>query len=458
MALLLGVLTTLFSASCTSNIPPHTESSVEKVSVEAPASDGGMDTVVLVVGCTLRATRMHVYGHKRANTPYLDQLAGQGVRFTRMLSNASWTRPALTALFTGQLPLRWGIDHPGKAIHTPRALHSDALTLAERFAAQGWSTVGVTGNANANADFGMAQGFQDYQETTEANPEEFTRTSGSQLVDQLLEQISHVKGPVFAQVVLIDTHAPLPDFPRRLQRLGLSTDKAEVPRLQRYDAAVLAVDDAIRRLDEGLTKLGRSDRLLTLVGDHGEGLLWPTHHGFGHGHQVYDGNLHVPWIVHGPGVAWGRSIDGLAQSVDLTPTLVDLAGLASDQAGESPVLDGRSLAAQVRGELNETRTSRVFSETLYGAEHRSRLTTPQWAFIRNFRNQESAPRGERELYADKDRLQHDNLVIQQPVVADRLEQEIDALRSLLREDQRIYETTVGADVTQALEALGYVER
>jgi glucan phosphoethanolaminetransferase (alkaline phosphatase superfamily) len=48
------------------------------------------DTVILVIGCTLRADRLHSYGNPRATSPTLDQLAAEGARVENLVSNAPW--------------------------------------------------------------------------------------------------------------------------------------------------------------------------------------------------------------------------------------------------------------------------------------------------------------------------------------------------------------------------------
>ena len=97
--------------------------------------DAAPDTVILVIGCTLRADRLGSYGNPRETSPTLDQLAAEGARVERLVSNAPWTRPALAALTTGRYPLSLGIDDPKHGGFTNRGLHPDVDTLAERFAA-----------------------------------------------------------------------------------------------------------------------------------------------------------------------------------------------------------------------------------------------------------------------------------------------------------------------------------
>jgi arylsulfatase A-like enzyme len=311
----------------------------------------------------------------------------------------------------------------------------------------------VTGNANVNDDFNMHQGFDTYQGTTSLWRDGFKRVPAKILVENWLKATRTVEGKLFGQLVLIDTHGPLPDYPRRRDQLGLSTDEP-ASRIDRYDAAVLALDDSLRTLDEALTKRGRGDRLFVLVGDHGEGLERPNHHGRGHGRYLYESVLRVPWIIHGPGVAWNHKVQGLSQSVDVAPTIAELAGLPAET---SPSPDGSSRAAAVRGDTDQTGERTVFSETFYADEHRARMTTPEWVYIRTFQEGTASSRGIHELYAADDRRQAEDLSDLQPKVAQAFGRELDALRVRVGKDQTIWERPVAEETLQQLEALGYVE-
>ena len=94
-----------------------------------------------------------------------------------------------------------------------------------------------------------------------------------------------------------------------------------------YDAEIAELDAAIGQLRDGLERLGLLERtILVLIGDHGEEFL--EHGGFGHGHTLYDEQLHVPFIVRLPGAARaGTRIARSVRQVDVLPTLLGLVGV-----------------------------------------------------------------------------------------------------------------------------------
>ncbi len=99
------------------------------------------------------------------------------------------------------------------------------------------------------------------------------------------------------------------------------------------------MDDQIARLLAHLEEAGlRRNTLVVITADHGESL---TEHGyfFDHGNELYLPSARVPFILNGPGVpSRAEAVDGVARTVDIVPTLLELLG-----ARPWPGLPGRSL-------------------------------------------------------------------------------------------------------------------
>ena len=70
--------------------------------------------VVLAVVCTLRQDRLGPYGFDQPTTPFLDELAADGVVLNRHYTQAPWTRPSSGSLLTGRWPRALQLDNPGK--------------------------------------------------------------------------------------------------------------------------------------------------------------------------------------------------------------------------------------------------------------------------------------------------------------------------------------------------------
>lgn len=108
-----------------------------------------------------------------------------------------------------------------------------------------------------------------------------------------------------------------------------------------YHAAVSYMDAQLGRLLDEFDKLGLAKNTIVILwGDHGWHL---GDHGMWCKHTNYEQAAHIPFLVSAPGMKSGVRSSSLVESVDLYPTLCELAGLPVP-AG----LDGASFARTLR--------------------------------------------------------------------------------------------------------------
>ena len=408
------------------------------------------ETVVLFIGCTFRADRTTVHDPSQGTTPYLASLAEQGTHFERMLSNSAWTRPGVGGAVTGVHPLVMGLDEGGRET-LGRAISPEIVTLAERMKAAGYSTVGVTGNPNANPVFGFDQGFDVYQGTEKLYRDGQPHLPGTQLIDNLLETARDVDGPLYIQVVLVDAHSPWSMSTMDQLRAGNYWPSSH--ERDRYDASLRRLDDALAHLDARLAELGRSDRLLLVTGDHAEGLKTPRWASRGHGNTLYDAHVHIPWVVHGPGVAQGHTVGGLARSIDVVPTVGGLLGWEPD-----PALRGTDQSAAVRGETDVSGTHRVFTTSRIGPGDLRRITTDDWTFIKVRKVPlRRYKRGPEELYRSDDWHQKTDVHTDHPEITHAMALEADQTWYSLRDRRLVVEVDPSEADIGHLRALGYLD-
>lgn len=422
----------------------------------APAAEGAPN-VVVVLGCTLRRDQLTPYGGPSETTPWLARAAASGVVFDDVIASSSWTKESSTALFTGHQALSVGMVEPGRH-HSLRVLAPEVETLAERLAAHGWYTLGVTANPHLNTDFGLAQGFDHYRDTRSSGFARKNRIHGQEVVDLALQMLDdrqeQADRPFYMRLVLIDPHEPLA-IPRpeaeRFAEPGLSK------RLVDYRAGVRRLDDALAALDAGLAARGYTpeNTLFVLVSDHGEGLNLPPHHRDQHGRVLYRSLTQVAWILRGPGVAEGARITGLASHLDTVPTLLSLLDLPGD-----PALPGLDLSPLVRANAPERQTPRrqAFTDTWYFGANRSAVFTDAAACQRDFGSvgmkRDTFQNGCFDRVADPD--------FTQPVPHDALMEELVAWRAARQAEYDAWPHTRDVtgghdDLARQLEALGYVE-
>ena len=421
LMLLVGLLTiALAPAACSG---PGTQS----------ASHPGAN-VLLVSIDTLRADRLGAYGYGPAETPRLDALAGEGVRFAQVVSPVPLTLPSHTSILTSMQPPAHGIRDNGAF-----ALSEEAVLLADVFQEAGYATGAFVGAFVLHSRWGLSPGFDEYDDrfeygSSQASPGQVERR-GDAVVEVTLDWLRQPRDeqtPFFAWVHLYDPHAPYtaPEpFGSRF---------ASDP----YDGEVAYTDSLIGQLLDGLDELGVLEQTIVLVtADHGEGLN--DHDEPGHGLFLYDPTVLVPLILRLPGRQHsGLEVDQQVRLIDIAPTLLDLTVLPVPEA-----FDGASLTPFLAGE-GEARPA--YSETFFprlhfGWQELYALRSDNYKYI-------LAPRPELYL-VDADPDETTNLIDAQPARAAAMRAELEEMRGVAT-DVRAGE--MNSEALQRLRSLGYI--
>jgi tetratricopeptide (TPR) repeat protein len=280
-------------------------------------------SIVLVTIDTLRADRLGAYGASAA-TPALDALAREGARFRNAFAQSPLTLPSHSSILTGTYPTHHGVRDNGFR------LPAEMETLAEILKGQGYQTAAFVGGFPVDSRFGLDQGFDLYDDSLGRSRSRvsFAERPASEVVALARSWLAgRGENLHFVWVHLFDPHAPY--------------NPAE-PFPDDYQGEVAYVDSALK----DLLAAASPDAIVAVTADHGEGL--GEHGEKTHSLFLYDSTLRVPWLLRGPGVAPGTVVEETARSVDMLPTLLDLAGMkdaCSHCQGRSlvPALEGRVL-------------------------------------------------------------------------------------------------------------------
>jgi arylsulfatase A-like enzyme len=332
--------------------------------------------VILYLVDTLRADRVGARRTAGSLTPRLDAFAQEATVFENAIAQAPWTKPSVTSIFTGLGPLVHGV----RRIHDK--LPPEAVTLAELLHAAGYQTAGFSTNWHVSHDTGLDQGFVFFDFAPDASASDLL----NQRVFRWLDGHGQSRSPFFLYVHALDPHGPYtpPEEFRARFATGVRSDAGTGPELQRiyrtkgkvrhrlitevaplYDAEVAFNDHSFGAFLDALRRQGLYDSSLILfVSDHGE--EFDEHGEFGHGNNLYNETLRVPLIVKWPHQRQGRTIQALAQHVDLLPTLLRAAGLQTPKnlpgldlaqvaaSGEDPdALTGRAVLSHMNREGRE---------------------------------------------------------------------------------------------------------
>ncbi|MEE9500437.1 MAG: sulfatase-like hydrolase/transferase [Candidatus Aminicenantaceae bacterium] len=313
--------------------------------------------VLLITIDTLRTDRVSCYSSQHIQTPNMDRLAKKGVVFTRAFSHNPTTLPSHTNMLLGLTPLYHGVRE-----NTNFVARAELLTLAEYLKDIGYSTGAFIGGYPLHSRFGLAQGFDVYDEDYERM--KFVKFSAGErkageVIDSALRWLEPQKSKWFCWVHCFDPHDPYePPEP-------FSTQYEKSP----YDGEVAYVDRELGRLLDHMEKKELFDNtLIIFTGDHGESL--GQHGEMTHGYLANNTTIWVPLILSYPSSKPGR-VDQNVSHIDIFPTVCDILRIKKPDA-----LQGISLLPGMEGKKLPGRT--IYFESLYPYYSRG------WAPIKGF--------------------------------------------------------------------------
>jgi len=318
---------------------------------------------------------LHFHGNDKIDTPVLDRLAVESVRFDRFFV-CPYCSPTRAALLTGRYPLRTGVAAVTRGLETVR---SEEVTIAEVLQTAGYATgcfgkwhIGEHYPSHPNGQgfrefFGFAQGHWDnYFDPKLEHNGRVVRTRGyitDVITDYALRFMErHRNKPFFCYVPYNAPHTPhqVPDryFDKYMAR-GLGTREAAIYGM------VENIDENVGRLLDKLDELGLAERTIVLfLSDNGpEGPPGSRYNAGMRGMKgtVHEGGMRVPLFVRWPGrFEANRVVKPIAAHVDLLPTIAELCGVANPK---TLPLDGRSLVPLLTGRARRWPDRMIFART-----------------------------------------------------------------------------------------------
>jgi len=347
---------------------------------------------------SLLATHMSCYGYSRLTTPHMDAFAQDGVLFENTFSPNVPTTPGYTCMLTG----RDVFATQCVALRHKGLLTNDVVTLPEILKKEGYNTTCVGGGDNpAFRGFDTKIGFSGWGDGSEGAMRKAENLNAVTVPE--IERLAKDSKPFLMLLRHMDPHTPyMPPKPfDRMFYHGNECDpknrsmdpvkafkpfwdyfESWLPKgisdkdfvIAQYDGAIAYMDACIQVLFKQLESLGILDETIVVINsDHGETLYdhdcWFDHHG------IYDVTLKVPLIIRYPKkLQPNRRVAGFNQLMDLTPTLLDLAGIKSGVK-----FDGRSLLPMVKGRVASHASSFYLTECTWMRKHGWR--TPEWKLI-----------------------------------------------------------------------------
>jgi hypothetical protein len=307
-----------------------------------------LNVLLYVVDC-LRADHLDLYGYHRNTAPTISELAQRGLVFRRSTAPATCTRPSMASLFGGMDMLAHGYEceRTGGPV--------TAQTFPELMREAGYTTFGVSENPYTPPDNPKSRQFCQLEDLDELAAARDGATFNA--VDKFLAANS--SRPFFLYVHTMECHAHIRGENDYVYSAppphGGRWSSGESDHLNGYDESIGFADANFGRVWDRLKALGlERDTLIIFTADHGEGFLAHEDR-YIHGYEPFDELTSVPLLMHLQGALTPGSIFlPNVQSLDLAPTILDMAGLPP-----CAFFQGRNLNPYLRGAAQNDLWSRI---------------------------------------------------------------------------------------------------
>ncbi len=431
-----------------------------------------LPNILLVVVDDLGYSDLHCYGNVLVETPHIDQLAAEGIRFTSAYASCTVCSPTRAAILTGKNPavlnltdwipgyqaVRGGPLPHQKLIVPPfnKHLPLEEITIAEMLQPAGYATVSIgKWHLGGEGYLPTDQGFDIniagnhkghppsyyYPYTREGSPDIITplELTGDSLylTDRLTNEAigfirKHKAVPFFVYLPFYNVHTPLEGRPDLVQKYRNKLEghmQDTILRNPHFLAMTEAVDDNVGRLISCLEEEGLDDNTLVIFTSDNGGLYlrqdsfiraswnYPLRNGKG---TLYEGGLRIPAIMRWKGkVPAGIESGELIISTDIFPTIMELTGIHYNHE-----IEGTSILAHLL--YNEP----VERETLYWHYPHYHLGMPGGVIREGeFKLIEFFESGDLELYnLHEDPGEAVNLVDRYPELAREMQQKLHTWR------------------------------
>jgi len=362
--------------------------------VETRETAGPLNIVVILVD-DLGWTDLHGYGSDLHDTPRIDRLIREGMRFTDAYAASCVCSPTRASIMTGKHPARlhmtiWygaAVDpevnkEKNPKLITPKTEHNlprRETTIAKALRRAGYFTAHVgKWHLGDPGHYPRAHGFDvNVGGTFSGCPASFfspfidadrnplpnlsAGRDGEYLTDRLTSEAIAIleragSRPLFLHLAYYTVHTPIEGKPDLVDRYARRVKPGFEHQNPAYAAMVHTLDENVGRVLDKLDELGIADRTAVILFSDNGGAHYqhrgrtitsnrPLRAGKG---TLYEGGVRVPLVVRWPGVTPAGSVCRRPViSHDLYPTILGIAGLEGDP-GHNDEVDGLSLVPLLR--------------------------------------------------------------------------------------------------------------
>ncbi len=345
--------------------------------------EAGLPNIIFILADDLGIHQVGAYGTSFYQTPSIDQLATDGMKFTNAYAAATVCSPTRASLMTGKYPARLrltdfipGKDYSNQKLNSPdwkKYLSTDQITIAEVLTEAGYRT-GHFGKWHLNRDKNYklgrkgdpgSQGFDDVLTTHKpgAGPESKYKNDKhhvKEITERVLKfmevnseqpflaYISHntIHSPEIEDSILIEKYRSKPNA-----KIGSRNNPIQAAMLETLDNSISTILNKLEelRIEDNTIVVFFSDN-----GQLGEKNGYPFRGSKG---DLYEGGIRMPLIIRWPEVVEAGSVcNELVISNDFSPTFVDILDLETEDTFE----DGSSLLPLLQNSKTELQRKALY--------------------------------------------------------------------------------------------------
>ena len=353
--------------------------------------------LIIVLTDGMRPRDLSMFGYDVETDSHIKRIANESAVFMNAFSTSGASDTADTSIFSGQFPTTSGFIHqnPRTEGWEIEMLRKNKFWLPLHLQKLGYKTISMTSQHlwfKKGYDYCMtkegagagkylsrswilrkfllglpnwAYVFGKKMTSVRLSPKFIT---ARQIIDETIEKIDETDKPFYMYMQLLDAHCPYGgvDTPKVESKTPISgvLDKIENPAQREYvkkrffdsdtksleeskaklDASIISMDKEIGRLVDYLKKKDLWDNtIFVIISDHGEN--YGEHGNYFCRGGLYDPSVHIPLIMHLPGLP-SKKINSMVANIDVSATILDYMGDKKD-------IDGKSLIPLIKGEVED---------------------------------------------------------------------------------------------------------
>ena len=406
-------------------------------SVGAKRNNRSRPNIVVIVSDDQGYADSSCYEHpKEVDTPNIDRLAGEGVRFTNGYASGYVCAPTRAGLMTGRYQQRFGLYTAGDS---RAGMPLKEITVADLLRKEGYATAcvgkwhlgiepeyhpmkrgfdefyGFLGHgAHDYFKLGITDGYTSiYRNEKPINDTGYLTNNLAREAVSFIER--HKNQPFFLYLPFNAVHWPLQALQKHIDRFNTGDPNRDI-----YLAMLVCMDEAIGRVLDALEQTGTDENtLIIFFSDNGGARKNLANNGAlrDYKHSVYEGGIRVPFIVRWlDGLPKGKVCDEPVISLDVMPTICAAVGV---KLPDDRVYDGKNMLPMLRGESKKPLHEALF---WYDGADQWAVRAGKWKLL--------SQKGSLELYdLSADISEKSDLSKENPQIVERLQQTFTAWKS-----------------------------